>query len=99
MSSINELIVALAKSLVQEQHQAFQTTYVTDTTNEQITVQIDSTTLPLSAVVPPRSLYMDQINVEYVTTADTEPFTMSQEAVSSMKVSIQYKSNPILELH
>ena len=98
MTSINDLIVALTQSLVREQHKAFETTYVDETTKNQIMIEIDSTTIPLSAVVPPRSLYMDQINVEYVTKSDATPFEMTKESVSDMKISIQYKSNPILDL-
>ena len=102
MSTINQLITALAQDLVATQHISFTTTYLDTTPEGKIEQKLvtigDDTSLPLSVVIPPRSLYMDQVTVEYVTTADATPFLVSAETVTGMKVSIQYKSNPILEL-
>ena len=94
-SSINALVIALSTSLVLQQQTEFEATYLTPEGKQKTVGPLGE--LPLSAVIPPRSLFIEQVTVEYVTTAETTPFSLD-EGVTGMKVSIQYRSNTILDL-
>jgi hypothetical protein len=85
--TINTMVTDLSQSLVVLQLQAFTNTYLEN--NVQKTITIDGTTVPISMIVPSRSLYIDQINIEYTTTT---PFTLVTD--NSMKITVQYKSVP-----
>ena len=88
-ASINTLVTELSTTLVVLQEAAFRKTYLTDDGTEERTIAVHGVLVPLSVIVPHRSLYVDQVNVEYSTTAETKPL---DPASGGMKITIQYKS-------